>query len=81
MPQDSESLPRKLAAIMHADVVDYSRMTGDNEERTYRRVREGLDIISRLVSSHKGRGVNYAGDAILADFGSALDAVNCAVAI
>ena len=78
---DSSTLPRKLAAILHADVVGYSRLTGSDEEGTYRKVRESLDSITHLVGAHNGRVVNYAGDAVLADFSSALDAVNCAVAI
>ncbi|MFT5113052.1 MAG: adenylate cyclase [Parasphingorhabdus sp.] len=78
---NDQSLPRKLAAILHADVVGFSRLTGDDEEDTYRQVRQALDRITVQVNAHNGRVVNYAGDAVLADFSSALDAVNCAVVI
>ncbi len=74
-------LPRKLAAILYADVAGYSRLTGEDEEGTHRRLSDGLDLISAAVESHNGRVVHYAGDAILADFGTASDALSCAVSI
>ncbi len=44
-----DRLPRKLAAILYADVADYSRLTGENEDATYRFLREFLDQISSLT--------------------------------
>ncbi len=43
---DSDRLPRKLAAILYADVADYSRLTGEDEDATHRRLRKYLDFIS-----------------------------------
>ena len=74
-----ENVTRKLAAILYADVVGYSRLTGEDEEGTHRTVAEYLDCIAGMVSSHDGRVVHYAGDAVLADFPSVVAAVKCAV--
>ena len=74
-------MPRKLAAILYADVVGYSRLTGEDEEGTHRRLSEFLDLISAFIERHNGGVVHYAGDAVLADFGTASDALTCAVAI
>ena len=74
-------LPRKLAAILYADVVDYSRLTGEDEEGTHRTLRTYLDFISSSIREHSGRVVHYAGDAVLADFGTVVDALSCAAAI
>ena len=62
-----ERLPRKLAAILYADVAGYSRLTGEDEEGTHRILRNHLDLISSLIGDHSGRVVHYAGDAMLAD--------------
>ncbi len=74
-------MPRKLAAILYADVAGYSRLTGEDEEGTHRRLSEYLDLISALIDQHNGGVVHYAGDAVLADFGTASDSLTCAVAI
>ncbi len=74
-------LPRKLAAILHADIAGYSRLAGEDEDTTHRRLKESLGLISRLVTSYHGRVINYSGDAVLAMFEAALDALSCAVAI
>ncbi|MEE8285614.1 MAG: adenylate/guanylate cyclase domain-containing protein [Gammaproteobacteria bacterium] len=76
-----ERMPRKLAAILYADVVGYSRLTGEDEEGTHRRLSEYLDLISAFIEQHNGGVVHYAGDAVLADFGTASDSLTCAVAI
>jgi TolB-like protein/class 3 adenylate cyclase len=76
-----ERLPRKLAAILHADVVGYSRLAAENEDTTHRKLKESLDRISMHVDSFHGRVINYSGDAVLAMFESVMDAVSCAVAI
>ncbi len=73
-----ERLQRKLAAILYADVAGYSRLTGEDEEGTHRTLRDYLDLISSNIQRHAGRVVHYAGDAILADFGTVVDALTCA---
>src|SRR5215470_8609351 len=74
-------LERKLTAILAADVQGYSRLMGADEEGTLRMLtayREGIDA---LIQQHHGRIVGTAGDSVLAEFASAVDAVQCAVAI
>ncbi len=73
-----DRLKRKLTAIFFTDVVGYSRLTGEDEEGTYRLVRDRLDLISESIQSHNGAVINYAGDAILADFPTASEALTCA---
>jgi TolB-like protein len=77
----SDSLPRKLAAIVYADVAGYSRLTGEDEEGTHRRLSRALDLISESVATHGGRVVHYAGDAVLADFGTVSEALSFTVAV
>ena len=76
-----EKLSSKLAAIFHADIVGYSRLTGQDEFGTYHAVRTIFDLIEDVITSYRGRVVNYAGDAILAEFGTATDAVSSAIVI
>ncbi len=78
---ESERLPRKLAAILYADVAGYSRLTGDDEDATHRRLREYLDVIAKTIESHHGQVMHYAGDAVLAKFDAVVDALSSAVAI
>jgi TolB-like protein/class 3 adenylate cyclase len=78
---DSTPLPRKLAAILYADVAGYSRLTGEDEDATHRRLSEYLDLISTTVEQHRGRVMHYAGDAALAMFDAVVDAVSCAAHI
>jgi adenylate cyclase len=78
---DSDRLPRKLAAILYADVAGYSRLTGEDEDSTHRCLRAYLDIISETVSSHRGEVRHYAGDAVLAQFSAVVDAISCAIAV
>ena len=75
------SLERRLATILCADVAGYSRMMGEDEERAVRVFRGHRGIIDSLVPQHRGRIFNTAGDAILAEFGSAVEAVRCATEI
>jgi len=77
----SERLPRRLAAILYADVAGYSRLTGEDEDATHRALSEFLDLISRTIASHRGRVMHYAGDAVLAKFDAVLDAMSSAVAV
>ena len=74
-------LKHKLAAIFYADVVGYSRLTGEDEEGTYRRLRTYLDLISKSIQSQNGVVVNYAGDAVLADFLTVSEALTCAAQV
>lgn len=76
-----DRLPRKLAAILYADVAGYSRLTGEDEDATHRRLSEYLDLISATVEDHRGRVMHYAGDAVLAMFDAVVDAVSCATEI
>jgi adenylate cyclase len=73
---------RKLAAILAADVVGYSRLAGADEDRTLSRLR-GLrsDLIDPAVAAHKGRVVKRTGDGALVEFRSVVDAVRCAIEV
>ncbi len=77
----SDRLPRKLAAILYADVSGYARLTGEDEDATHRRLSEYLDLISSTVEHQRGRVMHYAGDAVLAMFEAVVDALSCAVSI
>ena len=76
-----ERLPRKLAAILYADVAGYSRLTGDDEDATHRTLSEYLDLIAQAIKSHQGKVMHYAGDAVLAKFDAVVDAVSSATDI
>jgi TolB-like protein/class 3 adenylate cyclase/Tfp pilus assembly protein PilF len=77
--QESSSRKRKLTAILHADVVGYSRLMGEDEAGTHRALGELRRAIDPLISAHGGRIVHTAGDSLLADFSSVVDALSCAV--
>ena len=70
---------RKLAAILSADVVGYSRLMADDETATVTTLQEYRAAISRVVDQHSGRIVNAPGDNILSEFPSAVEAVQAAV--
>jgi TolB-like protein/class 3 adenylate cyclase/tetratricopeptide (TPR) repeat protein len=70
---------RRLVAIFAADVEGYSRLMGADEVSTLRDLTERRAILDELIASHRGRIANTAGDSVLAEFGSAVDAVQCAV--
>ena len=74
-------MERKLTAILCADVHGYSRLMGEDEEATIRNLSGHRRIIDGLIEQHHGRFVNSAGDSVLAEFASAVNAVECAVAI
>jgi len=76
-----EGLERKLATILSADVAEYSRLMAEDEEQTLRTFRGHKEVFEKLVALHRGRVFNTAGDAILAEFGSAVEAVRCATEI
>ena len=73
---------RKIAAILVADVVGYSRLAGADEDRTLARLR-GLrsDLIDPAIDAHHGRIVKRTGDGILVEFRSVVDAVRCAIEV
>ena len=73
------SFERRLAAVLYADVVGYSRLTAQDEDGTHRRLSSALDAIAAMVGALRGRVVHYAGDAVLAEFATASDALTCAV--
>src|SRR5205823_14655027 len=71
---------RKLAAILAADVVGFSRLTGADEDRTLARLRSlRSDLIDPTIAVHKGRVVKRTGDGSIVEFRSVVDAVRCAV--
>jgi adenylate cyclase len=70
---------RKLAAIFYADVASYSRLTGEDEEGTHRRLSQYLDFIADSIEQNHGQVVHYAGDAVLADFITVSSALTCAI--
>ena len=72
---------RKLAAILHADVAGFSRLMGLDEAGTHRMLGELRRAIDPLIASYGGRIVGTAGDSLLADFSSVVDALNCAIEI
>src|SRR6202158_580205 len=74
-------MERKLTAILCADVHGYSRLMGQDEEATLRSLSGHRKIIDALIEQHHGRFVNSAGDSVLAEFASVVEAVNCAVEI
>jgi class 3 adenylate cyclase len=75
------SLVRKLATILSADVAEYSRLMAEDEEQTLVIFRAHSEVFAALVALHRGRIFNTAGDAILAEFGSVVEAVRCATEI
>ena len=79
MAQDD--LKRKLAAILSADVKEYSRLMRENETATIKTVTEYRQVMASLIDQHHGRVVDSVGDNLLAEFASVVDAVQGAVAI
>ena len=76
---ESPSRKRKLTAILHADVVGFSRLMGEDEDGTHRALGELRDTVDPLIEAHGGQIVGTAGDSLLADFPSVVDALSCAV--
>jgi class 3 adenylate cyclase len=72
---------RKLAAILAADAVGYSRMMAADEEGTMKILSAHRAVIDGIIEFHEGRIVNTAGDSVLAEFSSPIEAVRCAVEI
>ncbi len=74
-------IERKLAAVLAADIAGYSGLMGADEEATVRDLKTHQSVILPMIASFSGRVIDTAGDGILAEFASVLNAVNCAVAI
>ena len=77
----SDSVERKLVAILSADAVGYSRLMADDEERTVRTLKACRRHIGRSIDSFRGRVVDSPGDNLLAEFPSAIGCVRCALEI
>jgi TolB-like protein/class 3 adenylate cyclase len=75
------TLARRLAAILAADIVGYSRLMGEDEAGTARAVREHREAARPIVADHGGRIVKTTGDGLLLEFPSVVAAVECAIAI
>ena len=75
----TDNFQRKLTAILSADVVGYSRLMGDDEAATVKTLETYKGVMFSLIKQHRGRVVDSPGDNLLADFGSVVDAVQCAV--
>jgi adenylate cyclase len=77
-----ERVKRKLAAILAADVVGYSRLMGADEAGTLSALKRHREaIFDPAVAAHSGRIVKLIGDGVIAEFGSVVDAVNCALSV
>jgi class 3 adenylate cyclase len=74
-------MKRKIAAIFAADIAGYSRLVAEDEEETLRRLASYREVIDDFIAKANGRIFNTAGDAVLAEFPSAVDAVRCAIDI
>ena len=73
---------RKIAAILVADVVGYSRLAGADEDRILARLRAlRSDLIDPTISVHHGRMVKRTGDGTIVEFRSVVDAVRCAIEV
>ena len=76
-----DRVQRRMAAILAADVVGYSRLVGKDEENTLATLRAHRQIIDRLIAQHQGRMFGSAGDSVIAEFASPVEAVRCATEI
>ena len=72
-------MKRKISALLAADIVKYSKLVADAEEETVHRLAAYRAVFEEVTARHGGRIVNMVGDAVLADFGSSVDAVRCAL--
>ena len=78
---NEQRVERRLAAIFAADVAGYSRLMSQDEAGTLRALAAAREVMDGLIWDHGGRIANTAGDSVLAEFPSAVDAVQCAVAV
>ena len=75
------STTRQLAAIMFTDIVGYTALMGENSKKALELVHISREIQQPLVVKHNGKWLKEMGDGVLAQFNTALDAVNCAIEI
>ena len=80
-PQVAHSIERKLTTILAADVEGYSRLMAADEVAAMQALRESRAVFVRLIERHRGRIANTAGDGLLADFPSVVEAVQCALEV
>src|ERR671911_2581184 len=81
MAGSAQRIERRLAAIFAADVAGYSRLMSQDEVATLRTLTAHREIMDGLIAEHGGRIANTAGDSVLAEFPSVVDAVQCAVEV
>ena len=81
MSSYAPTVQRRLAAISSADVAGYTRLMNTDEASTLRLLASHREIVDRLTAGHGGRIANTAGDSVLAEFPSAVDALQCALGI
>jgi class 3 adenylate cyclase/pimeloyl-ACP methyl ester carboxylesterase len=81
MSSGAKRIERRLAAIFAADVAGYSRLISADEVGTLRTLAAHRETMDRLIAEHGGRIANTAGDSVLAEFPSVVDAVQCAVSV
>lgn len=81
MELNTRRIERRLAAILAADVAGYSRLMSQDEAGTLRALTAHRAVMDRLIADHGGRIANTAGDSVLAEFPSAVDAVRCAAQV
>src|SRR6476620_203439 len=77
----SDRVQRRMAAILAADVVGYSRLMGEDEEATLATLKSHREVIDHLIAVHGGRVFGTAGDSVIAEFASPVEAVRCATEI
>jgi adenylate cyclase len=75
------SIERKLTTIFSADVVGYARLMGQDEGGTLATLKTYREVMAGLIAGRRGRIVNTAGDSLLAEFPSVVQAVECAVQV
>ena len=76
-----DRVQRRMAAILAADVVGYSRLMGKDEEATLATLKAYREVIDGLIAHHEGRVFGSAGDSVIAEFASPVEAVRCATEI
>src|SRR5262245_27532776 len=76
-----DRVQRRMAAILAADVAGYSRLMGRDEESTFAVLKACREVINNLIAHHDGRVFGSAGDSVVAEFASPVEAVRCATEI
>src|SRR3954454_7718136 len=81
-PTAAEAPPeRRLAAILAADIDGYSHLMRDDDDEAHRRVGQAMDRVRRAIRLASGSIFSFAGDGLIAEFSSAVDALKCALGI